>query len=352
MKNETIKEELAEDENDDINIKNSIVKIGKISSKQIDNKEIISEKKIEEEDKKSNDTHIIFSSSSISKQISGTDSKTLKENEENILDFNSISSKNNSLVYPYSKSEINNEVFPFEINSFNVDNKKNIIPNIVPKIPNFNIYGKPNNLIESSKITKESFYTTSSFSILIESSIKKFDKINSNISELMIVKNESFMLNVNNKHLIKCNTENKLSLAYGKNEDDEEKKLRKINSESNLKTSFISKDKKDTKKLNKLLDLEQGNNNKKENITQSNNKNLSTLNLIEKNIESNSLALNNPKMFYQNYFNNFVNREKKIAPRKSVVIRLKDIEKIIKTNQPGIKNQKIGKTRSYDKEET
>ena len=352
MKNETIKEELAEDENDDINIKNSIVKIGKISSKQIDNKEIISEKKIEEEDKKSNDTHIIFSSSSISKQISGTDSKTLKENEENILDFNSISSKNNSLVYPYSKSEINNEVFPFEINSFNVENNKNIIPNIVPKIPYFNIYGKPNNLIESSKITKESFYTTSSFSILIESSIKKFDKINSNISELIIVKNESFMLNVNNKHLIKCNTENKLSLAYGKNEDDEQNKLRKINSESNLKTSLISKDKKDTKKLNKLLDLEQGNNNKKENITQSNNKNLSTLNLIEKNIESNSLALNNPKMFYQNYFNNFVNREKKIAPRKSVVIRLKDIEKIIKTNQPGIKNQKIGKTRSYDKEET
>ena len=364
MKNETIKEELAEDENDDINIKNSLLKTGKMSIKQNDSKEIISEK-IKEEDKKSSDTHVIFSSSSISKQISsGTDSKTLKENEENILDFNSLSSKNNSLVYPYTKSEINNEVFPFEINSFDVESKKNIIPHIVPNIPNFNIYGKPNNIIESSKTTKESLYTTSSFSILIESSIKKNDKINSNVSELIIVKNESFMINVNKKHLIKCNTDNKLSLQYGKNEDDEmylngyksnrdeRKEIRKINSESNIKTSSIIKDKKELKKLNKLLDLEQGYNNKKDNPIQSNNnKNISTLNLIEKNIESNSLALNNPKMFYQNYFNNFVNKEKRI-PRKSVVIRLKDIEKIIKTNQPNAKNQKIEKSESFKKEET
>ena len=174
------------------------------------------------------------------------------------------------------------------------------------------------------------------------------------------------MLNVNKKHLIKCNTENKLSLIYGKNEDDERinlssrksnrdlgKEFRKINSESNIKTNTIVKDKKEFKKVNKFLDLEQGNNNKKENPTlNNNNKNISTLNLIEKNIESNSLALNNPKMFYQNYFNNFVNKEKKIPPRKSVVIRLKDIEKIIKTNQPNIKNQKIVKTESYKNDET
>ena len=367
MKNETIKEELAEDENDDGNNNNTILKTGKFSIKQNDIKDIISEKKTENEDKKS-DTHILFSSSSISKKISsGTDSKTLKENEENILDYNSLSSKNNSLVYPYTKSEINNEVFPYEINSFNIDNNKDIIiPDIVPKIPNFNIYGKPNNKIDFSKLTKESFYTTESFSILIESSIKKNSKINLNISELIIVKNESFMLNVNKKHLIKCNTENKLSLIYGKNEDDERinlssrksnrdlgKEFRKINSESNIKTNTIVKDKKEFKKVNKFLDLEQGNNNKKENPTlNNNNKNISTLNLIEKNIESNSLALNNPKMFYQNYFNNFVNKEKKIPPRKSVVIRLKDIEKIIKTNQPNIKNQKIVKTESYKNDET
>ncbi len=45
-------------------------------------------------------------------------------------------------------------------------------------------------------------------------------------------------------------------------------------------------------------------------------------------------------MFYQNYFNNVVNKEKKIIPRKSVVIRLRDIEKIIKTNQPNNKKNK------------
>ena len=76
-----------------------------------------------------------------------------------------------------------------------------------------------------------------------------------------------------------------------------------------------------------------------------------TLDLIGQNIKSTSLALNNPKMFYQNYFNNFVNKEKRI-PRKSVVIRLKDIEKIIKTNQPNAKNQKIEKSESFKKEET
>ncbi len=32
-------------------------------------------------------------------------------------------------------------------------------------------------------------------------------------------------------------------------------------------------------------------------------------------------------MFYQNYFNNVVNKEKKIIPRKIVFIRLRDIEK-------------------------
>jgi hypothetical protein len=56
-----------------------------------------------------------------------------------------------------------------------------------------------------------------------------------------------------------------------------------------------------------------------------------TLSLIGKNIESNSLALNNPKMFYQNYFSNVV---QKTSQRKSVVIRLKDLEKIIKHNNP------------------
>ena len=53
-----------------------------------------------------------------------------------------------------------------------------------------------------------------------------------------------------------------------------------------------------------------------------------TLNLIGKNIESSSLALNNPQLFYRNYFNKVVsddNHEKK----KNFSSKLKEIEKII-----------------------
>ena len=57
-------------------------------------------------------------------------------------------------------------------------------------------------------------------------------------------------------------------------------------------------------------------------------------------------------MFYQNYFNNVVHKEKKIIPRKSMVIRLRDIEKIIKTNQPNNKKNKINKTSSFNKDGT
>ena len=54
----------------------------------------------------------------------------------------------------------------------------------------------------------------------------------------------------------------------------------------------------------------------------------STLNLIGKNIESSSLALNNPKMFYTNYFNNIVQNDSNDFSSK-----LKNIEKIIQNGQ-------------------
>jgi hypothetical protein len=48
-------------------------------------------------------------------------------------------------------------------------------------------------------------------------------------------------------------------------------------------------------------------------------------------------------MFYQNYFSNVVQRT---SPRKSVVIRLKDIENIIKNNKTGNNNNSNNNTRN------
>ena len=56
-----------------------------------------------------------------------------------------------------------------------------------------------------------------------------------------------------------------------------------------------------------------------------------TLDIIGKNIERSSLALNNPQLFYRNYFTKVVddNNEKK----KNVSTKLKEIEKIIQKGQ-------------------
>ena len=53
----------------------------------------------------------------------------------------------------------------------------------------------------------------------------------------------------------------------------------------------------------------------------------STLDLIGENIKSTSLALNNPKMFYTNYFNKVV--EADTNERKTFSFKLKEIEKMI-----------------------
>ena len=56
-----------------------------------------------------------------------------------------------------------------------------------------------------------------------------------------------------------------------------------------------------------------------------------TLDLIGKNIERSSLALNNPKIFYRNYFNQVVHADNE--RNKTVTSKLKEIEKIIQNGQ-------------------
>ena len=368
--NRTIKEEISDEENENTIIKNSLIKSSKISKlSDIKDKSGDLREKVSEIKEESSFNHEIFSSSDL--KDSGTGSKTKKEtNDGNLIDFNSLSSKNNTLVYPYSKSEINNEEFPFETSTSAIENNNNIINNIVPKIKD--IFGKPETLIES-KFTRENSLTVSSFSIEIESN-KKSDNINT-YEKYIVVKNEFFSIHCqnmnNNKHFYykKYKSDNNLILI-----SDEEKKINQKSKNPNeeekfiqtLGTNFIRNNNKTINKTFKertkvrrfskmLIDpdslLETDKLNVNPNVIPStffsNNKkndtSKQTLNLIGKNIESNSLALNNPKMFYQNYFSNVVQRT---SPRKSVVIRLKDIENIIKNNKTGNNNNSNNNTRN------
>ena len=358
--NETIKEEISDEENDTI-IKNSIIKKkssrNNKSNNKDTNKDTLIDKVSEKEEEDSSNKHVIFSSSSSSKNSESK--KTMKETEEyNLIDFNSFSSRNNTIVYPYTKSEINKEELPFENNISAIENNNNIIHSIVPKI--YDIFGKPENLFVK-KFSKETNFTTSSFSINI-SCTKNNNSIPlliiSHEKEFVIVRNESFVINSHRNHIpykkykslnVNNNFENNFNKKQDKKSTDEEKELQRLKMDflrkENKGINKTFKEKSKSRRFSKMIiesDSQFNNNNEK---TKENPKmrtsifpsnklietSKETLSLIGKNIESNSLALNNPKMFYQNYFSNVV---QKTSQRKSVVIRLKDLEKIIKHNNP------------------
>ena len=353
--NETIKEEISDEENDNT-VKNSNNKQKSNKYNKNNNKDTLIDKVSEKEGEDSSNHHVIFSSSSSSNNSESK--KTMKETEDyNLIDFNSFSSRNNTIVYPYSKSEINKEELPFENNTSAIENNKNIMPSIVPKI--CDIFGKPDNLF-GSKFTKETTFTTSSFSINIQSTKIKntFSLFISHEKELVIVKNESFMISTHRRNMTykkyksDYTNSNNFDLKNNnkkqdKKSNDEEKELQKIKNDflrkENKEMNKTFKERSKSRRFSKMIieSDSQFNNEKKKETTKMdrlslpNNKIIETsketLNLIGKNIESNSLALNNPKMFYQNYFSNVVHKTSK---RSSVVIRLKDLEKMIKHNHP------------------
>jgi hypothetical protein len=63
-----------------------------------------------------------------------------------------------------------------------------------------------------------------------------------------------------------------------------------------------------------------------------------TLNLIGKNIQNSSMALNNPKMFYQNYFSKVVIKADQNEEKNNLSYRLKKIGELIQTKNESKKN--------------
>ena len=176
----------------------------------------ISAKKPTEGSKEYSDSSSLYFNSSSSEYKNNTESNTHKANDENnFFDLSTFSSNgNNNNVYPYNKEEINNEQFPFENINFNLDCNNDIFLNgIVPKVPFYNIYGKPrmrlNNNFENKYLKKKSKFsilTISNFNFKIDSNTNKiynsqiiiYQNLNKKI-ELKIVKNESFKILVRQK---------------------------------------------------------------------------------------------------------------------------------------------------------
>ena len=349
LNNETIKEVNSDDEKDSLFLK----KTKKNLSKETERKNISTRRPNNE----SNEYSIFESeeSSSSFENKSKTGSKTLKGNEENNY-FNRLSSFSdnnyNTLLYPYSKDEINNEEFPFEninlnylLGSYSFD--KNF-SGVVPKeYLNDNYY----NFNKLSSINPHIYFRKNSFINLITSNFNF--QINGNqmkknleisiipkIKEYEIIKNESFTLGNNNNNNYHNNDKLKLTAISEKNKIIPLLKVEKEKNE-NIEITFkrkptifkTVKEKNNHKRISKLF-YSKNDNDKKTDKNEKKTMHLfseRTLDIIGKNIERSSLALNNPQLFYRNYFTKVVddNNEKK----KNVSTKLKEIEKIIQKGQ-------------------
>ena len=361
LNNEIINEVNSDDEKDSVFQKKSKKKFGKDT-----------ERKNTPSKKPNNESNeISFSqsdeSSSSFENKSKTLSKTLKGKDENnyFINLSTFSDNNyNTLFYPYSKDEINNEELPFENYSLNyllgINSFDKNFNGIVPKE-----YLNENNNNKFSSIKPKIIFRENGFFNLLTSkfyfqinSIK--EKKNTGLSiishskEYKIINIESFTLD-NNKNKNNNNNNDKVKLTAVSEKTNKITPLLKVEKEKNESKENVNRtksninfqrkstinrtvkeknyDKRKSKKMNnikinnKFMESEK----KIDSKNEKKNKPLfseGTLNLIGKNIESSSLALNNPQLFYRNYFNKVVsddNHEKK----KNFSSKLKEIEKII-----------------------
>ena len=361
LNNEIINEVNSDDEKDSVFQKKSKKKFGKDT-----------ERKNTPSKKPNNESNeISFSqsdeSSSSFENKSKTLSKTLKGKDENnyFINLSTFSDNNyNTLFYPYSKDEINNEELPFENYSLNyllgINSFDKNFNGIVPKE-----YLNENNNNKFSSIKPKIIFRENGFFNLLTSkfyfqinSIK--EKKNTGLSiishskEYKIINIESFTLD-NNKNKNNNNNNDKVKLTAVSEKTNKITPLLKVEKEKNESKENVNRtksninfqrkstinrtvkeknyDKRISKKMNnikinnKFMESEK----KIDSKNEKKNKPLfseGTLNLIGKNIESSSLALNNPQLFYRNYFNKVVsddNHEKK----KNFSSKLKEIEKII-----------------------
>ena len=358
--NETIKEANTDDEKDSV-----IMKKNKNRNSVSTEKKNVLTKIPTKGSKQYSDSDSEFNSSSSSLELkSNTGSKTKRGKETyNYFDFSSFSNNNNTLVYPFSKDEINNEEYPFENNNINtiLENNNSIIKGfngIVPKQYLYDNYlnqkSKLTNSIIKQKFSNHNFFfynlSTSKFDFQIKSKIKEnFEiKITSPKKEqiqLKIIKTASFAIHYFNKGLAlkshrnrgsyfkeieyKKTDNNKLDINYSKSNAFEPQRKSMTNKSLRLK---LNSDKKTNNNIlnpkTKLFDSQKKTDNEKKNMPLFSE---GTLDLIGKNIESSSLALNNPNMFYRNYFNQVVHADNE--RNKTVTTKLKEIEKIIQNGQ-------------------
>ena len=359
LNNETIKEANSDDEKDSVIIKKNKKRD---NSNSTEKKNVLTKKPTKgSKDYSDSDSEFISSSSSLEFK-SKTESKTKRGKENyNYFDFSNFSNENNTLVYPFSKDDINNEEYPFENNNINtiLENNNSIIKGfngIVPKQYLYDNYlnhkSKLTNSIIKQKYSNHNFFfinlSTSKFDFQIKSNKKTNIEINiipvkKEQIEFKIIQNESFTINYLNK-------ETKVRNKFSNSKDIESKKIDYNKLDINyFKTNNIERKSMTNKSLKLKLNSEKKTGNlilnprtrlfdsqKKLDVTNNEKKNMplfseGTLDLIGKNIERSSLALNNPKIFYRNYFNQVVHADNE--RNKTVTSKLKEIEKIIQNGQ-------------------
>ena len=384
--NETIKEENSDDEKDSVIQK----KIKMKNSIETERKNIPTKKPTNGSNEYSDsDSNFFNSSSDFYKCKSKTE--TEKENlDNNYFDLSTFSSNNNSLLYPFLKEEINNEEYPFENNDIsnflrnNCFNKKfnGIVPKdfIIEKYLrskllikskddsqkeklNINDNYSSNNINNSHLKEKEFIFSnlsTSSFNFQIKSLGKENVEILLIPSpkekvELFIIKNESFTLNPKLKKIItsisesnlpifkKTFTSSKLKNEINNNNNNKDDVIRAKTDKLNFqrknivhKTVKVKSDRRMSKIILNPRTSHFVDSGRKQLYGNDEKKNVplfseDTLDLIGQNIKSTSLALNNPKMFYTNYFNKFV--EADTNEKKTFSFKLKEIEKIIQNGK-------------------
>ena len=183
-------------------------------------------------------------------------------------------------------------------------------------------------------------------------SIKRENSLKSSLSNnKLLFMNKAGTKNYTSQNAFNFNRVKSLKPNFGKNSDfykrqksmQKSKPMEKRRMSKMLlfkKKSFLKFDEdskiKNTKTIEQSFDSDYTNSNPSPGTVNRTN----ILDLISQNIEKNSLNLNNPQIFYENYFKNVINLNSNSLENKDVSSRLSDIGKLIKKNNKKLEDSK------------
>ena len=237
-------------------------------------------------------------------------------NERKKIEFNEKNSYQNSNITPYKPNEINNEIYPFEtfvVNNINNDNNDlNVNYSLLKSKINSN-YNDNNNSVCSTEI---SFSIESEYENINEMSNYIYSKnevlkmkIKNILTEVINVEG-TIKSNLKNKNKGVIHIKNNPSVKFLGFKTNQTINNSFISNRSKLNEgSFVSKKKKSNLSINSCLSCNSNNDKKRKK------KNL--LNEIHQNIERNYMDLNDPNLFYSEFFQHYFDKSIKNKKKKN-----------------------------------